>query len=48
MHVIAGRQVIDIGPGAGDEGGKVVAAGPPADVARVKASRTAKFLSRVI
>ncbi len=37
--------LIDLGPGAGDEGGKVVAAGPPATVAGVRASRTAAFLS---
>ena len=31
MRVVAGSDwVIDIGPGAGDEGGRVVAAGPPA------------------
>ena len=30
MHVIAGSDwVIDIGPGAGEEGGGVVCAGPP-------------------
>jgi excinuclease ABC subunit A len=36
--------VIDIGPGAGDEGGAVVAQGPPAKVASSKTSRTAPFL----
>ena len=35
MHVLAGSDwVIDTGPGAGEEGGRVVAAGPPAVVAR--------------
>ena len=49
MDMVAGSDwVIDIGPGAGDEGGKVVASGPPTDVARVKKSRTAKYLSKVI
>lgn len=49
MDMVAGSDwVIDIGPGAGDEGGKVVASGPPTDVARVKESRTAKYLSRVL
>jgi excinuclease ABC subunit A len=36
--------LIDIGPGAGDEGGLVVAQGPPAKVAMSKTSRTAPFL----
>jgi excinuclease ABC subunit A len=36
--------LIDIGPGAGDEGGLVVAQGQPAEVAKSKASRTAPFL----
>jgi excinuclease ABC subunit A len=46
MHVIAASDwVIDMGPGAGDEGGRVVAAGPPAQVARVRESRTAAFLT---
>ncbi|TWX64964.1 excinuclease ABC subunit UvrA [Colwellia sp. C1TZA3] len=36
--------VIDIGPGAGGEGGLVVAQGPPAKVANSKTSRTAPFL----
>jgi excinuclease ABC subunit A len=38
--------VIDIGPGAGDEGGKVVASGPPAVVSKSRKSVTARFLSR--
>jgi excinuclease ABC subunit A len=49
MHVIAGSDwVIDIGPGAGEEGGRVVAAGPPAVVARAAKSRTAPYLGRVL
>jgi excinuclease ABC subunit A len=48
MQVIAQSDwVIDIGPGAGDEGGTVVAEGPPAKVARDTQSRTAKYLRRL-
>ena len=47
MHVIAGSDgVIDIGPGAGEEGGRVIAAGPPAVVAAASQSRTAPYLAR--
>jgi excinuclease ABC subunit A len=45
MQVIAASDwVIDMGPGAGDEGGRVVVAGTPAELARAKDSRTAKYL----
>ena len=37
--------VIDLGPGGGDSGGRVVATGPPADVARAEASATARYLA---
>lgn len=48
MSVIAASDwVIDMGPGAGDEGGRVVAAGVPELVAATKESRTARFLSTV-
>jgi excinuclease ABC subunit A len=47
MRVVAQSDwVIDIGPGAGDLGGKVVASGPPQKVAKSKTSRTAPFLAR--
>jgi excinuclease ABC subunit A len=46
MRVVASSDyVIDIGPGAGEEGGRVVAAGTPADVSRVNDSQTAPFLA---
>ena len=49
MRVVAGSDwVIDIGPGAGDEGGRIVAAGTPGDVSRVDASRTAPYLARFL
>lgn len=37
--------LLDIGPGAGIHGGKVVAAGPPEEVAKQKNSLTAQYLS---
>ncbi|ALK98340.1 excinuclease ABC subunit A [Massilia sp. WF1] len=40
--------VIDIGPGAGEAGGTVVAAGPPARVAASRRSRTAPYLSKYL
>ena len=40
--------VIDIGPGAGDEGGRIVASGPPAKVAESRTSRTAPYLNRAL
>jgi excinuclease ABC subunit A len=47
--VVAGSDwVVDMGPGAGDEGGRVVASGPPAKVAGVSKSRTAPYLSRFL
>lgn len=49
MRVIARSDwVIDIGPGAGDEGGRLVACGPPAEVARSTESRTAPYLKRFL
>jgi excinuclease ABC subunit A len=49
MRVVAGSDwVIDIGPGAGEEGGQVVASGPPAEVAKSPASRTAPYLARFL
>jgi excinuclease ABC subunit A len=40
--------IIDIGPGAGDQGGQIVASGSPAQVAAEKRSRTAKYLTAVL
>ncbi|MGB7119677.1 MAG: hypothetical protein WBE02_08100, partial [Bradyrhizobium sp.] len=38
--------IIDIGPGAGDEGGTIVASGSPKEVAAISRSRTARYLAK--
>ena len=49
MRVVAGSDwVLDIGPGAGEEGGRVMAAGTPAEVAASRESRTAPYLARFL
>ncbi|RYD24987.1 MAG: ATP-binding cassette domain-containing protein, partial [Verrucomicrobiaceae bacterium] len=40
--------IIDMGPGAGDEGGRIVAAGTPAAVSHAEGSRTAPYLARAL
>ncbi|MFC2066202.1 excinuclease ABC subunit UvrA [Chloroflexota bacterium] len=40
--------VIDLGPGAGDRGGYIVAAGTPEEIAREKDSATGQYLGRVL
>jgi excinuclease ABC subunit A len=40
--------VIDLGPGAGDEGGKVIAQGTPEQVSECEESPTGKFLREVL
>ena len=47
MQVIAACDwVIDMGPGAGDEGGKVVGFGQPEQIANLRQSKTGGFLKR--
>jgi excinuclease ABC subunit A len=49
MDVVAGADhVIDLGPGAGAEGGRIVAQGRPVEVARTSDSRTAPFLAAAL
>lgn len=49
MRVVAQSDwVIDIGPGAGDAGGKVVVSGTPQVVAECAESRTAAFLAKAL
>lgn len=46
MDVVAGADwVIDLGPGGGDAGGRIVAAGTPDSVAAAAGSRTAPYLA---
>ncbi|MEW6275682.1 MAG: excinuclease ABC subunit UvrA [Bacillota bacterium] len=40
--------IIDLGPEGGDRGGRIVAAGTPEEIARVPASYTGQFLSKVL
>jgi excinuclease ABC subunit A len=40
--------VVDLGPEGGDGGGRVIAEGPPEDVARNPASHTARYLRTVL
>jgi excinuclease ABC subunit A len=40
--------VIDMGPGAGDEGGQIVAAGTPTAIAKSTLSKTARFLAQLV
>ncbi|KOV23255.1 ABC transporter [Streptomyces sp. XY413] len=49
MDVVAGADwVIDLGPGGGAEGGRIVAAGTPREVAAAGRGRTAAYLSRAL
>jgi len=40
--------ILDLGPEGGEDGGRIVAEGPPETVARVKGSHTAKLLARIL
>jgi excinuclease ABC subunit A len=49
MSVVAQSDwVIDIGPGAGEEGGRIVAQGRPHDIIKTKESKTAKYLKELV
>jgi excinuclease ABC subunit A len=44
----AADYLIDVGPGAGKHGGQIVAAGTPAEVAKVKESLTGAFIAKSV
>jgi excinuclease ABC subunit A len=49
MSVVAASDyVIDMGPGAGEDGGRIVGVGSPAAIAKVRESRTAHYLQRFL
>ncbi|MCX4816996.1 excinuclease ABC subunit UvrA [Streptomyces sp. NBC_01239] len=49
MSVVAGADwVIDMGPGGGEKGGRVVAAGTPTEVAGTRGSTTAPYLTNAL
>ena len=49
MNVVAACDwVIDVGPGAGEDGGQIVVQGSPASVVRSSTSRTAPYLRAVV
>ena len=49
LNIIAeADHLIDIGPEAGDDGGRIVAKGTPEQVVKSKSSHTAKFLRKVL
>lgn len=49
MAVVAGADwVIDLGPGGGDRGGRIVAVGTPVEVAGAADSRTAAYLAAAL
>ncbi len=49
LQVIAQSDwIVDLGPEGGSEGGRVVAAGPPAEVAKASESHTATYLRRYL
>ena len=44
--IAASDHVIDMGPGAGEDGGRVIAVGTPTEVSTSVRSRTASYLKR--
>jgi excinuclease ABC subunit A len=40
--------IIDLGPGAGDEGGYIIATGTPEEVAQIESSFTGQYLRNAL
>ena len=40
--------VVDMGPGGGDAGGRIVAAGTPEEISRSEESLTGKYLKKIM
>ena len=48
MNMMAADHVIDLGPEGGKEGGEVVCAGTPEEVAQCEKSYTGKYLKKIL
>jgi excinuclease ABC subunit A len=46
--IMCADHIIDLGPGGGDDGGRLVAAGTPEEVAACEASHTGRFLRKLM
>jgi excinuclease UvrABC ATPase subunit len=42
------RRIIDLGPGAGHDGGRIVFEGPPADLAAARSTLTGEHLAAFV
>ncbi len=47
QFLAASDWIVDLGPGGGEDGGRIVAEGPPEEIRRAPASLTGKFLAEV-
>lgn len=48
MTMLAADEIIDIGPGAGENGGRIIAQGTPAEIKKNKNSLTGQYLSKAL
>jgi excinuclease ABC subunit A len=47
QFLTASDWIVDLGPGGGDQGGRLVAEGPPEEIRRIPASLTGRFLAEL-